>query len=138
MGDEIIKVIDKLCQQFGIAIDWTDQNVLPYLQELAYRYVHYKIVFYSIWAIIGLILVIISIVICKKFFGKSENKQYEYDFFYEEFYDDHECLCTVLCIVAIILFIIGLAIVIPMIFYIAQCITIPEKLIFDYVSSLLK
>lgn len=136
MGDEIIKVIDKLCQQFGIVIDWTDQNILPYLQELAYRYVHYKIVFYSIWAIIGLILVIISIVICKKFFGKSKNERY--DFFYEEFYDDHECLCTVLWIIAIVLFIAGLIIVIPMTFYIAECITIPEKVIFDYVSSLLK
>lgn len=34
MSQEIIKVLDNLCEKFGIAIDWTSQNVKPYLQEL--------------------------------------------------------------------------------------------------------
>ena len=33
MGDEIIKVINDLCGKFGIAIDWTSSNVIPYLEE---------------------------------------------------------------------------------------------------------
>ena len=32
MSDEIIKVLDDLSDRVGITIDWTSQNVLPYLQ----------------------------------------------------------------------------------------------------------
>ena len=29
MGDEIIKVLDKIGEQFGVAIDWSNANVMP-------------------------------------------------------------------------------------------------------------
>lgn len=32
MSVEVIKVLDALVEKFGIAIDWTSANVLPYLQ----------------------------------------------------------------------------------------------------------
>ena len=32
MADEIIKVLDDLSQRFGIAVDWSSQNMMPYLQ----------------------------------------------------------------------------------------------------------
>lgn len=34
MSEEIIKVIDELGKRFGIVIDWSNQNIIPYLQEL--------------------------------------------------------------------------------------------------------
>lgn len=33
MSEEIIKVLDALSEKFGIAIDWTGENVLPYVEE---------------------------------------------------------------------------------------------------------
>lgn len=35
MSEDIIKVLDNLAQKFGIAIDWTSQNAMPYLEDLA-------------------------------------------------------------------------------------------------------
>lgn len=35
MSEEIIKILDHIGSKFGVAIDWTDKNVMPYLQELA-------------------------------------------------------------------------------------------------------
>ena len=32
MSNEIIKVLDALSDKLGIAVDWTSENVLPYLQ----------------------------------------------------------------------------------------------------------
>ena len=32
ISDGIIKVLDSLADKFGIAIDWTSSNILPYLQ----------------------------------------------------------------------------------------------------------
>ena len=43
MRDEIIKVLDDLSEWLGIAVDWTSQNVLPYLQELCDKYISYEI-----------------------------------------------------------------------------------------------
>lgn len=40
---EIIAILDYLCQRFGIAIDWTSDNVMPYLQDLGERFIQYEI-----------------------------------------------------------------------------------------------
>ena len=29
VSEQIIQVIDALCEKFGIAIDWTTQNIIP-------------------------------------------------------------------------------------------------------------
>lgn len=34
MSNEVIKVLDHICDKFGIAIDWSSSNVMPYLQDL--------------------------------------------------------------------------------------------------------
>lgn len=34
MSEEVIKILDALAEKFGLAIDWTSANVLPYLQQL--------------------------------------------------------------------------------------------------------
>lgn len=43
MSEEIIKVLDDLCAKFGMAIDWTAENVQPYLLELFDRFVKYEV-----------------------------------------------------------------------------------------------
>ena len=37
-SQEIINVLDYLCNKFGIAIDWTSENVIPYIEELCERF----------------------------------------------------------------------------------------------------
>ena len=34
VSDQIIQVLDALCEKFGIVINWSGENVIPYLQEL--------------------------------------------------------------------------------------------------------
>lgn len=34
ISNEIIRVIDDLCEKLGIAIDWTADNILPILKSL--------------------------------------------------------------------------------------------------------
>lgn len=36
-SNEVIKIIDNLCEKFGMAIDWMSQNVVPYLQEVSQK-----------------------------------------------------------------------------------------------------
>lgn len=48
MSTEIIKVLDDLAARFGVAIDWTAENIMPYLKDVISRITIYKIVSLSI------------------------------------------------------------------------------------------
>lgn len=43
MSNEIIKVLDAICDKFGLAIDWTSQNVMPYVEQLCEHIVQYEL-----------------------------------------------------------------------------------------------
>ena len=42
ISDELIKVLDYLGAQLGITIDWSAENVLPYVKELCEKLVRYE------------------------------------------------------------------------------------------------
>ena len=44
MSENIIKVLDELGKRFGIAIDWSSENVTPYLQSLMSRFITNEII----------------------------------------------------------------------------------------------
>lgn len=43
MAEQIVEVLNALCEKFGIAVDWSSENVVPYLMELTHRYAAYVI-----------------------------------------------------------------------------------------------
>lgn len=43
MSDEIIKILNALAEKFGIMVDWSQQNIQPYLQDLMYRVIQYNL-----------------------------------------------------------------------------------------------
>ena len=111
LGDEITKVIDSLCDKFGITVDWTSQNIIPYLQEIGQKIVNYEIGTSIVWMIIGIICLIIGI-ICFITYKKTNN----------------ENICFFLMIS---LFIIGGGTIITQIFDIITAYTLPEKTIYQ-------
>ena len=76
MSEEIIKVLDNLGEKFGIAIDWTSQNIMPYIQELMNRYRSYFITSCAIWLILELVLLVISIVVFRGCLKEKEKNNY--------------------------------------------------------------
>ena len=52
---EIIEILNYIGSKFGIAIDWTSDNVMPYLQSLCEKYIQWEIATSVAW-IIGMIL----------------------------------------------------------------------------------
>ena len=86
MGNEVIKVLDHLCDKFGIAIDWTSANVMPYLQDLMSRIVKYGIYQNVSDIIYCLMLLLIVALITRKLYKAS----YKYASIYDETneYDD--------------------------------------------------
>ena len=66
MSEEIIKVLDNLAQRFGIVINWANENILPYLQELGTRFIVFKSVQAIIWIIISILIIIGGSIFCIK------------------------------------------------------------------------
>lgn len=119
VSEQIIEVLDHLGQQLGIAIDWSSQNVLPYLQDLFSRYVSYEITRRWIWigvltlGIAALIVVVIRLVAT----GDS----------------DWYCLAACAGLVALILFFIFVA----QVANIVELHIIPEKVVFESLQKYL-
>lgn len=71
MSDEIIKVFDALGEKLGIVIDWSQENIYPYIQDLCQRTAQYKltnsITTLIVWVIIFAFSICGIIFIIKKF-----------------------------------------------------------------------
>lgn len=126
MGEEIIKVLDHLGSQFGLAIDWTSDNILPYLSELSNKYISWRIsssIFYLILSVVMmLIATLLWIVLSKKYDG----------------YSDWEDFCGIV-IKSTLSFIIGVFFIVLLVncYDIIKCCTFPEMAIAEYIKSCL-
>lgn len=119
MSEEIIKILDDLGRRFGIAIDWSSENVMPYLKDLVRRFTTYEIATSIMWLILGLIFLLAGIIFSIKIV-KSKNR------------DIHGA-----ALFSVILALIGVVMVVCQILDMIICYTIPEKMIFEYLNCLL-
>ena len=60
MSEEIIKVLDDLAKRAGIAIDWTSENVIPYLIELGSKLVKYELWMSILLLVLGALALFVS------------------------------------------------------------------------------
>lgn len=123
MSEEIIKVLDALAEKFGLAVDWTSANVIPYLEQLCGKYVNYEMTTSSIWLIFGIVCIIFGMVLFKKMkycYSKSDELNQSVGYTYG---------CIGSAIGFGILTIIGISVVMFQAFDIITCFTFPEKII---------
>ena len=126
MSEEIIKVLDALAEKFGLAVDWTSSNVIPYLNQLCGKYINYEMATSIVWMIFGLLLFLAGIV-CYRIVYK--NKDLGVDT-YEHIPDDYTGrVLLYMCVICI--FAISITIISTQIFDIITCVTFPEKIIID-------
>lgn len=65
MSEEIIKVLDYITEKLGVAIDWSTENALPYVEEILGKYATYNIVKHSIWVAVGLLIMLVLFCLLK-------------------------------------------------------------------------
>lgn len=125
MSEEIIKVLNGLGERFGIAIDWTSQNVMPYLEDLASRYIAYNNLIAIVQIIISLILIITGIVCIIKLIKWTKKDKY---------YDEELLVMGVIGSLALI--ILGIGLIIGNTMGIIQNVCMPEITILNYIRNL--
>ena len=130
MSEEIIKVLDALAEKFGLAVDWTSANVIPYLEQLCGKYVNYEIATSVVWIMLGLLFFIVGI-ICYKIVYKHKDWGVTY---YEVTSDDYFGRGLIYFGV-ISIFVVTSLMVITQIFDIVTCFTFPEKIIIEELKS---
>ena len=57
------QALQELGKQFGLMIDWSNENIIPYLKELAQRVVQYETWQSIVWLIIGILIIILGIIL---------------------------------------------------------------------------
>ena len=134
VSEQIIQVVDALCKKFGIAIDWTSKNVIPYLTILCKKLVTYEIVTSILGIIVALLVMIASVIATKKLYpvfkkGLEEDDKYG------------NCgwwLGTVFAIVGLVIVnIISICELRQQINDVIKCIIFPEMYIFEYIQGII-
>lgn len=81
MSSEMINVLNKLAEKFGVMIDWTSDNLAPYLTELYSRIVTYNRFVYTAGEIIGAVTSIMCGVLIYRMYKRARNEWGEYGVF---------------------------------------------------------
>lgn len=122
---QIMEVLDYLGEKIGITIDWTQANMLPYMQELFARFIKWEIATSTVWIVIAIIMLITAILLIKNMNKISK-------------VDDDGGLCFLALIIIIVCIVCGISMICIQTFDIVECLTIPEKTLYDYISELIK
>ena len=120
-SEQLIYLIDEFAKHIGIIIDWTNTNIMPYLQDLFGRYIGYQIAIKGICVGLSIIGVIATIVFGRLAYKEADSYGSEMPYF-------------VLAIFTGILSVVGLACVIPALL---EIIFVPEFHIYQQLSHLM-
>ena len=115
-SDELIKTFDYLLSQFGIAVDWTSENVIPYLQTLAEKLVRFEINTSIMWLVVGVVVLTVGVWIFVK-----DIKDWDSGVF----------------ILGVILIIVAGIVCCCQVYDIIKCVSFPELYVFEYIKHAL-
>ena len=125
ISSEITNILNDLGSRFGVLIDWSSQNVAPYVQDLVSRIAKLQMCNSIIAIVCGIACVIVTILIIR---------------FFIKHYDDmiDEVVGTFL-IVIFILCLIGMFTLIPIgVDGLTKAIYLPELTAMEYIQNLMK
>lgn len=80
MSEEIIKVLDNICEKIGVAIDWSSENVWPYVLDVLGRYRIMEVINCSLTLIFIIsIIAAIAFLFVKSIKGYMNEHEWWYD-----------------------------------------------------------
>ena len=131
MSEEIIKVLDELGKRFGIVIDWSNQNIIPYLQELLKRFICYQNITACVWIIISIAMTISGAVMIKLL-----NKWIKSDNYDKDYCSDDDMLAAMGYIFSISIIAVGIGLIIGNMFGIVKNVCMPEMVVYEYITNI--
>ena len=112
------QTLQELAKQFGLALDWSNNNVIPYLQDLAQRVITYEFRSSIFWIVIGAFFILMGIIAVVLGIRTGIEEVIRFT-----------------TIIAIILWFAGIWIIGAQINDIILCGTLPEKILLRYIQT---
>ena len=116
ISDEVIKILEYLCDKIGVTIDWTNNNALPYVEQICEKFIMWEVNTSFAWMGIMGVLTIITLIFAIIIHNVNSWDGIEWVIF------GGVLLVTIVVCGCQILDII-------------ECKTFPEKAIYDYIQS---
>ena len=113
----IIEVLNYLGEKFGIVIDWSSQNIMPYIVELCGKFISWEIATSWMFVVLGGMFLLLGIF----FIGYEISQEWTYDGF--------------LFVLGLIMIVIAFSIIGAQFYDIITATYFPEKTIFDYIQN---
>ena len=126
VSNQIITVLDAICEKFGIVIDWTAGNIMPYLQDLCKRIVSYEIATSVAWIVLQVVIVVLAFHIRNKKvkpIAESDGDDYSLS--------GYTIVCAIITVIAFIVICVQAI-------DIVRAFTIPEITIYYFAKPFLK
>ena len=130
MSKEINEVLDALSDRLGMSIDWTQNNIIPYLQEISSKYVNYEIATSIVWIVVGVLFLVAAIWAVKKVIEVNNDTSIDEDV--------TALLVCMLVVLAVALSATGIITILEQVFDIITCYTFPEKIIIEKLIEIKK
>lgn len=128
MSNEIIKILDDLGRRFGVAVDWSNQNVMPYLEELMKRFIQWEISTSIVWMFIGVVFSIVGIISLIHIWKKRANYKY---------FGDPDEFITWGFILSIVAAVVGVCVLLTQCLDICKAVYLPELRVYEYIQHLM-
>lgn len=136
MANAFITVLDELGKKFGLMVDWSQQNVQPYVQELMGRTIKYEIFKSALGLILG-IGILVCIVICIVFLVRKYQKDLkEWKDKGRNFWTKPDAEDYKLSLLLIFPILLGVLMIVFNIIGIAKCLTVPEFVFLNILQNL--
>lgn len=119
-SEQIIKILDNLSDKFEMTIDWSNKNVIPYLQTLTTKYINYEVDISIFWIIICVIGIIVGALLI-----------------YIDWKDDEDDI-PVYATIGLLIIIFSAVFIIIQSIDIITAKTFPEKIILNYLLEIKK
>ena len=135
VSEQIIQVLNALCEKFGMDIDWTSANVIPYVTILCEKLVMWEIWTSVAWIAFMAVLTIASIIATKLLYPTFKNGWEENA---KSRYEDGWIIGSIFAIVGLVaLYSAVLVVTAVQVMDIIKCVTFPEMYVFEYIQGVL-
>lgn len=122
MSNEIIDILDKVGEQFGIAIDWTSENIIPYVETIFQKAVNYSASSTIVWLCVSALIIALGVIMLVVAFKNRD--------------EDSEFAAAMLLFGTIFL-LLGISVAIGNILHLIKCYTLPELVFLDTIKGVI-
>ena len=133
ISEQIIQVIDALCEKLGLAVDWTSANVIPYLTTMCER-----LIAYEIWTSVFYIGMMTTLAIAGVLATKRLLPVFKKGLEEQGYGDVGWSIASFFAIAGLVaLYVVAFCVIAVQVEDIIKCVTFPEMYVFEYVQSLI-